>query len=211
MKYELIATALAAAAMAIPAGAAQISAIANPTAVVDFDNYDAFITSGSEAVAPGVTFSASTDSTLGADIAELDANGLWGAGKLFAALGSFGVDPEAGSLSFTFAAPVARVGAFVNAVFDAQALPPEIEIVALDVFDTVLESYLVSVSMMGGLNEGTFAGIGRSGNDIKTFRVSGFGLVLDDVAFASVPAPELASLMFAGLLGVIALRRRVAG
>jgi hypothetical protein len=200
MKYKLMAAALAAAAMTMPAAAVQISAIANPTAVVDFENYDAFITSGPETVAPGVTFSASTDSTLGADIAELEENGLWGAGKLFAALGSFGVDPETGSLSFTFATPVLKAGAFVNASTGS------FEITALDAMGGVLESYLVAVSTPGGFNDGVFAGIGRNANDIKTLRFSGLGLVVDDVSY--VPTPAAATLLLAGLLGASALRRR---
>jgi hypothetical protein len=200
MKYTLFAAAIAAAAMTMPAGAAQISSIANPTGVVTFDDYDAFITSGPETVAPGVTFSASLDSTLGADIAELEANGLWGAGKLFAALGSFGVDPETGSLSFTFASPVLQAGGFVNASTGS------FEVSALDAMGMVLESHIVSVSTPNGFNDGVFAGIGRSTHDIKTLRFSGLGLVVDDVSY--VPTPAAATLLLAGLLGASALRRR---
>ena len=202
MKMKLIAAALAAAAMAVPAGAAQISSIANPTAVVDFENFDGLVTAGPETVAPGVTFTSSTDSTLGAFIAELDANGLWGAGKVFAALGSFGVDPETGSVSFTFDAPVLQAGAFINASTGS------VEVAALDAMGTVLESYLIAVSTPGGFNDGVFAGIGRNAHDIKTLRFSGLGVVVDDVSY--VPTPAAASLLLAGLLGAGALRRRTA-
>ena len=97
MKMKLIAAALAAAAMAAPAGAAQISAITNPDGVATFDSFDQALTSGPidtpvtsapGLMAPSVDFSATVDSTLGADIAELGANGIWGAGRLFAALGT---------------------------------------------------------------------------------------------------------------------------
>lgn len=213
MQYKLIAAAVFAAAVTLPALAAPIASIVAPEGVVDFAAYDGFVTSGPETVALGVTFGASVDSTLGAFIAELEANGTWGADKVFAALGSFGALPEAGSMSFTFDAPVAQVGAFINAFFPfAPPAPAAIEIAVLDELGTVLESHIVPVFTPGGFNEGAFAGIARSAAEIKTFRVSGFGVVLDDVSFkTSVPAPGVAALLIAALIGAGAMRRRSAG
>ncbi len=77
--------------------------------VVDCDAYDGFETTGPEMVAPGVVFTGDTGSMLGAYIADLGTNGLWGAGNRFAA-GDF-----IGELRFTFTEGLTRgAGAVVN-------------------------------------------------------------------------------------------------
>ena len=70
--------------LALPAHAALTSSatdILDPQSI-DFENFDGFITSGPEIVAPGVSFTGTLNSILGAYIADLGNNGIWGAGNL---------------------------------------------------------------------------------------------------------------------------------
>ena len=61
--------------------------------VIDFEAYDDFLTMGPELMAPGVVFTGDAGSILGAYIADLGGNGLWGAGSHFAATDLIGALP----------------------------------------------------------------------------------------------------------------------
>lgn len=64
--------------LALPAHAALTSSasdIPDPQ-IIDFENFDGFITTGPEIVAPGVSFTGTRHSILGAYIADLGSNAI---------------------------------------------------------------------------------------------------------------------------------------
>jgi hypothetical protein len=197
--------ALAAALVVLPAQAVVVTDISGITVVdtVTFDSYDGFITTGPEAVSANVTFSGSSGSQLGAFVAELGTNGLWGAGKVFAAT------DVTGSLTFALGSgfSTSGIGAFVNH-FDGA---PTILVEALDGAGNVLEFTNVSVPTPMGFNDGQFIGFSRGTSDINAIRFSGTGVVLDDLVHAApIPEPGTWAMMLAGVaaLGAVARRRR---
>jgi len=205
MKLKFIAAALASFAM-LPAHAALTNDVAdlyNP-AVVDFEMYDGFLTSGPEMVAPGITFTGDAGSQLGAYIADLGANGVWGVGNFFAASGFIG------ELRFTFSDLTAGAGAFVNHYADA-VLPFGLVISAYGDNNQIIESHTLSIDTDDfGYNEGQFVGITRDSADIRSISFKGNGVVLDNLTVAApVPEPETYAMLLAGLglIGAAARRR----
>jgi len=215
MKFlkTLIAAGLAAVFAAAPAQAAltgDMGDILSPN-VITFDEFDGLLGSGptqvGASIGQDVKFTSSLPSTLGAYIADLGTNGLWGAGKVFAATGTpDDLVPGFGLLHYTFTDKVTRgAGAMVNS-FDGGP----ILVIAYGADTTILEAHVVSVSTPGGFNEGSFYGIVRGTDDIRAIAFGGMGLVMDDVTFTTpVPEPETYALMLAGL-GLVgwAARRR---
>lgn len=191
--------------LALPAHAALTSRatdILDPQSI-DFENFDGLITSGPEIVAPGVSFTGTPNSILGAYIADLGSNGIWGAGNHFA-----GTDIT-GTLSFTFVTGLTQaVGAFLNSYNGSPVV-----ISVLGDNHQVIESHTVSIDTPDGLNSGSFFGITRTSADIRSISFSGQGLVADDVTFTTpIPEPEAYAMLLAGLglVGWTARRRRTA-
>lgn len=188
----------------LPAHAAltsNVNDIANPN-VIDFENFDGFITTGPEAIAPGVSFTGTSGSVLGAFIADLGSNGLWGAGNHFAATDVIG------TLHFTFVNGLSSAaGALLNS-YDENPM----FISAFGDDHQIIESHIVNVSTPdGSLNEGTFFGITRSTAGIRSISFTGLGLVADNVTFATpVPEPEAYAMMLTGLglMGLVVRRDR---
>jgi hypothetical protein len=205
VKKMVIAAAIGSAVVAAPAQAAlssDVGAIASPHTVT-FDDFDALVGVGptqvGTSVGQDVVFTASLPSTLGAFIADLGTNGLWGAGKVFAATGS----DEAtgfGLLHYTFTDKVtSRAGATLNS-FDGSP----ILLIAYGADTTILEAHIVGVATPAGFNEGSFFGIVRPGADIRAIAFGGTGLVMDDLTFTTpVPEPGTWAMMVAGL-GLVA-------
>ncbi len=192
-----------AAALALPAHAGLTSNVADigNALTITFEDYDGYLTEGPEAVAPGVTFTGTAGSQLGAYIADLGDNGLWGLGNHFAATG------VVGSLHFTFDdAYTSAAGAYLNS-FDGSAMA----VIAYGENDQILESYIVSFDGDNSdWNNGQFFGITRDSADIRAIAFMGMGLVADDMTYAApVPEPETYAMMLAGLglLGFMAKRR----
>jgi len=178
-----------------------IHEIANPQ-IIDFENFDGLITDRTEPVAPGIDFTGTPGSILGAFIADLGSNGLWGAGNHFAAA------DNVGTLHFTFInGPTSAAGALLNSYNG--------EPISISVFGDnhrMLESHSVDIDTSeDSLNAGAFFGIARPTADIRSISFFGRGLVADNLAFASpIPEPETYMMLLAGLgvIGVIARRRR---
>jgi hypothetical protein len=209
MKLKQLAAAMAGAGLLASAGASHAfltTVVLNPGTVVNFDNYDGFVTSGPETVAPGVSFSGSS-STLGAFIADLGGNGVWGVGKVFAGLGSFFEPVAPGQMTFSFATGQATVGAFINTF----APDGQVTISAFGAANNLLDQHTVMINTPNGENAGAFFGIGLSSPEIRSIRFSGSGVVIDDLAISTtvVPLPAAAWLFGAGLaaMGVFGRRR----
>lgn len=199
MKSNSLVAALAGFGLAVGAGSSHAllwtAPVPTPTTVVTFDGYDGFVTSGPELVAPGVTFSGSS-STLGAFVADVGTNGIWGVGKVFAGLGSFFEPVSSGTMLFNFGS-VATAGAFVN-VF---APDGKVTVTAFGAGGVTLESYEVTIDTPNGENAGLFLGIGRASAEIQGLSFSGTGVVLDDLSLSTtvVPLPPSALLLLGGL------------
>jgi len=202
---------------AAPAQAALTSSmgdIGSPNTIT-FDDFDGLIGVGptqvGASIGQDVVFTASLASTLGANIADLGSNGIWGAGKMFAATGTADdVMPGFGLLHYTFNGKVTKgAGAMLNA-FNAGP----ILMIAYGADTTILEAHVVQVSTPDGFNEGGFYGIVRNASDIRAIAFGGTGLVMDDFVFTTpVPEPEAYALMLAGLglIGWAARRRNRVG
>ena len=209
----LSAAALTAAFVATPVHAALTSNagdILSPNTIT-FDEFDGLLGSGATQVGASigqdVVFTSSLPSTLGAFISNLGTNGLWGAGKVFAGTGTpDDIVPGFGLLHYTFTGKVSSgAGAMVNSFNGGPIL-----LIAYGANTTILETHVVNVSTPDLFNEGSFYGIVRGENDIRTIAFGGVGLVMDDLSFATpVPEPELYALLLAGV-GVVgwAARRR---
>ena len=172
--------------------------------VIDFEAYDGFETMGPELVAPTVSFTAAPGATLGAFIADLGDNGVWGVGNHF-------VSNTAGELRFTFANMASGAGAYLNHYSNALSAG-YVTITAFGAGNRLLESYSVNLSTgVDSYNAGQFVGFTRNSADIKSFVVSGEGVVVDNLSFAApVPEPETYAMLLAGLalMGTVARRRK---
>ena len=207
MKKLIPLAAVLASAFSLQAQAAlinDVSLLPAPSTTVDFEAYDGFITTGPEALTADVIFTGDTGSQLGAFIADLNQNGLWGAGNKFAA------SDFIGELRFTFAngGLSSGAGAFVNHYAD-DVLPFAIEVTAYGADDVFLETHrLVVDTAPDSLNAGQFVGIIRPTPDIRSISFKGV-IVVDDFSYAA-PVPEAGTwaMMGAGLMAIGALARR---
>ena len=212
-----------------------VSAIPNPTKVVDFSQLGGFTESSGPVeigglVGESISWTASSGLSLigggnGASISySFNAsgpngnvgNGVWDTGR-----GGFsGVNVAFdSSMTYTFnAGPVSAVGGFINYI--PGVLFPGISdatITALGLGGVVLQTYdlntLAPINTPGGVDAGAFRGIVDATADIYAFRVANRAIALDDLTFSratpgAVPEPSSAILVGMGLLGTITAIRR---
>lgn len=203
---KLVAAGALALAFSLPTQAALTYDVADlgNVSVVDFENFDGYYTTGPETVAPGVTFTGDQGSVLGAYIANLGTNGIWGAGNMFAAT------DVVGELRFTFDSLTNGVGAFVNHYADG-IFPFSLVVSAYDDNNQIIETWTLSIDTDEyGYNEGMFVGITRDSADIRSLSFKGNYVVADNLAVAvPVPEPETWAMLLAGLgmMGMVARRR----
>lgn len=183
----------------------------------DFESFDGLVVPSPWPVllaGGSVIATADSDVTVGAFAVDLNENGTWGAGDHFAGMGDLvngGTDYQ-GSLYFTFDASYGAGATF--SIYQETGGTAEITLEAYGANFALLESYAFVINLADPFlnNAGLFYGIGRANADIVGLRVSGDGVVLDDLRIAAAPVPVPAALpMFvaaAGLLGAVRRRRR---
>ena len=113
-----------------------------------------------------------------------------------------------GNVRFTFGSAVSSVGGWMNYA-PGYGLPT---ISAFDGSNTLIASYdlsaLAPIATMG-IDQSAFRGISYAGG-IKSFEIGGSYILTQDLSadITTVPEPTTMVLMGAGLLGLVALRRR---
>lgn len=219
---------MAAAALAVTAA---FPAVANAALFTDrsvfggvvenFQGFQGLVTSGPQSIAGGAaTLTATTvPATVGAAFYDLGTNGQWGAGNRFALVGDeLDLSATVGSITLSFSAPVYGAGFLLNHFSTGTE---QVTLEALGVGNVVLETYTFGVTTPGtSLNAGAFYGIGRifaphqGTPDMVGLRISGDGVVFDDLRITTspVPSPTAYALLLAGLggLGVFVRRGRKA-
>ncbi len=160
---------------------------------------------GPQTVAPGITWSASVSSAL------FGATGGYGLNPNGGWTGPFayiGLNSALGTMTYSFATPVAGVGGFLN----YSGLAGSATIAAYDATNTLIESHVLSISTPA-VNDGAFFGFLEPTASIAYFTLSDAYVVMRDLTVLAEPAqdtPEPASLtlLAAALCGLGLSRRR---
>ena len=216
------------AALLALAGTAQAASIVSGTStisgsVITFNEFDGYEVPNlgdlqfTVDLGSGVTFSTTPFATLGANNQDLQDNGAWGArdlGPTPTGDGNFvatAFTQSSGSIGFSFAAPVAQVGAFINQYQPEGTTNNFVTLLAYNQAGGVIDTFTYSVdTAYESYNEGMFLGFSRANADIYSFGVANGTFVLDNLTYsvAAVPEPASVMMLLAGGLGLVAARRK---
>lgn len=211
MYKQFIAAALAAASLGANAAFVNASSATFSGNVITFNEFDGLSTSAPVALGNGVTLSTTPNAIVGQNAQDLGDNGAWTVlgdanrdGNFLASAFTNG----RGEIGFSFANPVASVGAFVNQYQAPGKTNNSLLVVAYDVDGNILESQRVSIdTAWDGYDEGRFVGFQRAQADIYGFGLVDGTVVIDNVTSA-VPEPSSWALALAAALTVVAVSRR---
>jgi len=208
MNIKIKSIALATITYVLSSGLTQAALITTNTMPVsdDFSNFFGdFDTTGKPVtLASGATWTSDySGAVIGNEFYQLLDNGYWDSGRN----GFTGLATGSGYMTFSFLTDVNYVGGFMN--YYSSSPTSDITITAFKRNGDELESHTLTISTLGGINDGAFRGISRDTFDIAAFRVSNSYVVLDDLTFGTVvPVPAAMWLFGSGLLGLVAVARR---
>jgi len=188
--------------------------------VLDFnfdDDYLATLSSlevtGPLALGSGVTVVSTPFTEIGAQVSNLEDNGLWSVvgnsnrdGYFLAS--SFFLNN--GSINFVFNTPMQQVGVFANQFQAEGTTNNSLQVLAYDINGNVLETFTSTIdTAFDGYDEGRFIGFARASADIYGFGLSNGTFVVDNLTISAVPEPETYAMFLAGLglLGAASRRR----
>ena len=203
MKLTL-ATALALAAMAVPARSALVTSI--PGGTIYSQAALNFFGSGPQSPAPGIVWTSTNEwSVYGYNGGYgLDSNGYWTDNAAYV-----GLNTDNGDMTFTFRTPVSAAGGFINYA-PGYGSP---SITAYDTSHNLIETAALSISTPYATNEGAFLGFAENSAVIRSFVLSNAYIVMRDLTVlgepAPVPEPTSMAMLATGLIAVgLGLRRR---
>ncbi len=160
-----------------------------------------------QTVAPGITWTSNVLSPVfGYTYLFFVNGGSWNG------LSMIGLNSASGSMSISFATPVAGVGAFINYTTGGSA--PRLSI--YDSSNTLLETYQPSFTTTG-VNQGYFYGFSSLNSNISRFEFSNASIVATNLSVLSgsgvSAVPEPGSILPLGglLVGGLLIRRRKSG
>lgn len=208
---------LAGALLAVSALTAQAAVIVDranvpgPKTVIDFESFDGLIVSGSPLTIGAATFSSGDQFTVGQYIADLNQNGVWGAGNHFVSFDKLG----SMTLNISFAQATQGV-AFDYSIYEEDAEgSAQLTARYFDSSNNLIKSTKFIFSAFGSDTYDKFQSFGYVSDsaNISRMTLTGDGVVFDNLTFAAaVPEPESYAMLLAGLglmAGVARRRTRV--
>lgn len=208
----------AAALLAASAGAQAAPIIADSATfsgdVITFNEFDGLVVGSSLDLGNGVTLTTTANAIVGQFAQDLGDNGLWTSIGNANRDGNFLASEftnSRGEIGFSFATPMASVGAFVNQYQVPGKTNNSLLVVAYDIDGYILESFSVSIDTDAfGYDEGKFLGFQRATADIYGFGFVDGTMTIDNVVTSPVPEPDTLALLIAGLgvAGMVVSRRR---
>lgn len=214
----VMALGLGANAMAAGTTVSSLASVPATQQVINFESEDGHIIGGSIPGADtswsalGLTFTADDQFTVGQYVSDLSQNGLWGGnGNHFLSFDKLG----SMALTVSFGGLKTSGFAFDYSIYEENAAGgASLTVEAFDINGLQLGSYSTSVAPAFGLdtyNQFSTTGWVESSASIASIRISGDGVVLDNLTFTT-PVPEASTyamlLAGLGLMGFLARRRK---
>ncbi len=211
MYKHFIAAALTAASLGANAAFINASSATFAGNVVTFNDFDGLEVNSPLDLGNGVTLSSTPNAIVGQYAQDLGDNGAWtvlGDANRDGAFVSSAFTTGRGEIGFSFANPVAAVGAFVNHFQAHGQTNNSMLVVAYDVGGNILESQSVSIDTDAfGYDGGRFVGFQRAQADIYGFGFVDGTVVIDNLTSA-VPEPSSWALTLVAALTVATITRR---